>query len=202
MEWPHQKAKKIIGAVILKQGSRRKVPTSVLRSVLRNMPFNFHATRRTTNGASRLAKAMSAWLVKTRRAPSRHSRDARVYGHTTTGMHELSTPPINARLTPADGVGTPPPLNPVPPHPFLPLPSPPTLPKTQRNFPLLRVLSTGWARSRFRQYKYAKYANIKQKAIPPRKPHSPLLAGFLPPPCPLPFSPCNSPHDSTKSGLV
>ena len=31
--------------------------------------------------------------VKTRRARSRHSRDARGYGHTTTGMHELSTPP-------------------------------------------------------------------------------------------------------------
>ena len=36
---------------------------------------------------------MSAWLVKTRRAPSRHSRGARVYGHTTTAMHKLSTPP-------------------------------------------------------------------------------------------------------------
>ena len=36
---------------------------------------------------------MSAWLVKTRRAPSRHGRDARVYGHTTTAMHKLSTPP-------------------------------------------------------------------------------------------------------------
>ena len=39
---------------------------------------------------------MSAWLVKTRRTPSRHGRDARVYatsGHTTTAMHKLSTPP-------------------------------------------------------------------------------------------------------------
>ena len=35
----------------------------------------------------------SAWLVKTRRAPSRHSSDARIYGHTTTAMHKLSTPP-------------------------------------------------------------------------------------------------------------
>ena len=35
-----------------------------------------------------------AWLVSTRRAPSRHSRDARVYGHTTTNMHQLSTPPL------------------------------------------------------------------------------------------------------------
>ena len=37
---------------------------------------------------------MSAWLVKTRRAPSRHSRDARVYGHTTTAMHHLSITPF------------------------------------------------------------------------------------------------------------
>ena len=37
--------------------------------------------------------AMSAWLVKTRRAPSRHSRDARIYGHATTAMNKLSTPP-------------------------------------------------------------------------------------------------------------
>ena len=36
---------------------------------------------------------MPAWPVKTQRAPSRHSRNARVYGHTTTAMHEISTPP-------------------------------------------------------------------------------------------------------------
>ena len=28
---------------------------------------------------------------KTRRAPSRHCRDPRVYGHTTTAMHDMST---------------------------------------------------------------------------------------------------------------
>ena len=39
-----------------------------------------------------LVQAMSAWLVKARRAPFRQSRDARVYGHTTTAMHKLSTP--------------------------------------------------------------------------------------------------------------
>ena len=53
----------------------------------------FHATRRTPHGASRLVQAMFAWLVKTRRALSRHSRDAWVYGHTTTVMHKLGTPP-------------------------------------------------------------------------------------------------------------
>ena len=32
--------------------------------------------------------AMSAWSVKTRRAPSRHCRNAKVYGHTATAMHD------------------------------------------------------------------------------------------------------------------
>ena len=55
------------------------------------MQFTLHTTRRTPHGASRLVQAMPAWLVKTRRAPSRHSGDARVYGHTTTAMHKRST---------------------------------------------------------------------------------------------------------------
>ena len=38
-------------------------------------------------------QSMSAWSVKTRRAPSRHCRDARVYGYTTTAMHDISAPP-------------------------------------------------------------------------------------------------------------
>ena len=42
--------------------------------------------------ASLMLQAMSAWSVKTRRVPSRHCRDARVYGHTTTDMHDMSTP--------------------------------------------------------------------------------------------------------------
>ena len=65
---------------------------SVFLAVFGRMQFTLHATRRTPHGASRLGQAMSAWL-KTRRAPSRHSRDARVYGHTTAAMHKLSTPP-------------------------------------------------------------------------------------------------------------
>ena len=79
--------------VIHKQESRHNVPKSVFRAVLGKMPFTLRATRQTPHGASRLMQAMSAWLVKTRRAPSRHSRDARVHGHTTTAMHKLSTPP-------------------------------------------------------------------------------------------------------------
>ena len=55
------------------------------------MQPTFHATRPTPHGASCLVQAMSAWSVKTRRAPSRHCGDARVYGHTTTIMHGMST---------------------------------------------------------------------------------------------------------------
>ena len=69
------------------------MPTSVLRVVLERMQLTFHATRRTSHGASRLVQAMSAWLVKTRRAPSRYRRGARIYGHTTKAMHKLSIPP-------------------------------------------------------------------------------------------------------------
>ena len=59
-----------------------------------------HATRRTPHGATCLEKAMSAWSMKTRRAPSRHRRDARVYGHATTAMHDLSTPPPGPMIPP------------------------------------------------------------------------------------------------------
>ena len=52
------------------------------------MQLTLHATRRTPHGASRLVLAMSAWSVKTRRAPSRNCRDASVYGRTTTAMHD------------------------------------------------------------------------------------------------------------------
>ena len=49
---------------------------------------------RTPHGASQLVQAMSSWLVTIQRARFRHSRDARVYGRTTTFMHKLSTPPL------------------------------------------------------------------------------------------------------------
>ena len=57
------------------------------------MQFTLHATRRTPHDALRLVPAVSAGLVKTRRASSRQSRDARVYGHTATAMDTPSTPP-------------------------------------------------------------------------------------------------------------
>ena len=79
MEWPHHKTKQLIGAVIHMQESRHRVPKSILRAVLGRMQFTVHATRRTCHGASRLVQAMSAWLMKARRAPCRHSRDTRVF---------------------------------------------------------------------------------------------------------------------------
>ena len=58
------------------------------------MQLTLHATRLAPHGASRLVNAVSAWSVKTRRAPSRHYRAARVYGHTPTAMHDTQyTPP-------------------------------------------------------------------------------------------------------------
>ena len=61
---------------------------SDLQVVLR-MQLALHAARQTPHGTWRLVQAVPAWSVKTRQAPSRHYRDARVYGHTTTVMHEI-----------------------------------------------------------------------------------------------------------------
>ena len=55
------------------------------------MQLTLQATRRTPHGASRFVLAMSAWWVKTRRAPSGHCRDARVYGYTTTAVHDVAS---------------------------------------------------------------------------------------------------------------
>ena len=51
------------------------------------MQLILHAIRQTSHGPSRLLQAMSAWSVKTRHAPCRHSRDVRVYGHAAMAMH-------------------------------------------------------------------------------------------------------------------
>lgn len=59
--------------------------------VLSRMHFTVHAARRPPHDASRLVHAIPAWSVNTRRAPSRRRRHARVCGHTTRGMHEVST---------------------------------------------------------------------------------------------------------------
>ena len=58
------------------------------------MQLTLHVTRRTPHGGSRLVLAMSVWSVKTLRAPSRHCGDTRVYGHTTTAMHDSEYTPV------------------------------------------------------------------------------------------------------------
>ena len=80
----------------------KKVRTS--QPVLSRMQLKpFMRLAQHLHGASRLVHAMPAWSVKTRRAPSRHCRDARVYDHTTTAMHDdmsMSTlpPPLLVRV--------------------------------------------------------------------------------------------------------
>ena len=76
----------------------RKPASKVVLISKSGMQLTLDATRRIPHGASRLAMAMSAWSVKTRRAPLRRCRDAPghrtvgvqggVYGHTTTAMHD------------------------------------------------------------------------------------------------------------------
>ena len=62
------------------------------KTILSRKQLTLHATRPTPRGASRLVRAMFAWSVKARRAPSRHCKDARVHGHTTTVKHDMITP--------------------------------------------------------------------------------------------------------------
>ena len=63
------------------------------------MQLTLHATCATPHGVSHLVQAMSAWSVKTPRAPSQQCGDARVCGHTTTAMHDMSTPPLAVSRT-------------------------------------------------------------------------------------------------------
>ena len=81
--------------VIRRQETAHKLPKSTSQEAVHSrMRLTLHATRRTPHGASRLLQAMSAWSVNTRRAPSRHCRNTRVYGHTTTVMRDNEyTPP-------------------------------------------------------------------------------------------------------------
>ena len=61
------------------------------------MQLTLHATCRTPHGASRLVLTMSAWSVKTPRAPFRHCRDVRVYGHRLRPCMTICTPPLPPR---------------------------------------------------------------------------------------------------------
>ena len=85
-QWPHQKTNQFIGRC---HPYARKSASKAVRS---RIQITLHATRPTPHGASLLLQAMSAWSVKARRAPSRHCRDRRVHGHTTTAT-DMSTPP-------------------------------------------------------------------------------------------------------------
>ena len=51
---------------------------SASQAVVVMVQLSLHETRRIPHSASHLVQAMSAWSVKSRHAPSRHSRDARV----------------------------------------------------------------------------------------------------------------------------
>ena len=63
---------------------------SASQVILSGNQLTLHATRRTPHVASRLVHAMSSWSMKTRCAPSRCCRDARVNGHMTTVMHKMT----------------------------------------------------------------------------------------------------------------
>ena len=84
-------SKSIIDAVIHIYWYARK---SASQAVLIRMQPTLYATPGTPQGASRLVLAMSAQSMKTRRAPTRRCRNARVCGYTTTTMHDNEhTPP-------------------------------------------------------------------------------------------------------------
>ena len=67
---------------------------SASQAVLGRIQPTLHATRRTPHRVSCLVQAMSAWSVKTRHAPSRYCRDARVYDLHTTAVHGYRVHPF------------------------------------------------------------------------------------------------------------
>ena len=87
LEWRHQKINQI---------SRRCHPyaSPLHKRFLVGCSSPFMRLAKHLTALRAWCKQMSAWSAKTRRAPSRHCRDARVYGHTTTAMHDNDyTPP-------------------------------------------------------------------------------------------------------------
>ena len=93
-QWPHQTTNQSIQ----RSHAHARKSASKSGSYSSRMRLTLHATRPTPHVALRLVQAMSAWLVTTRLAPSRLCRDAKVYGHTTTAMHGISTPPASFHL--------------------------------------------------------------------------------------------------------
>ena len=77
-------------------GSSQGYPTRPSPAVLCMMQLTLHPTRPTPHGVSCLVQAISAWSVKAGRAPSRHCRGARVFGHTinTVSYTHLTLPTI------------------------------------------------------------------------------------------------------------
>ena len=72
-------------------GHTRKQGNSLTSSISKKV-----GTRCGSPSYGRFSEGCSSPVI--RRAPSRHSGDARVYGHTTSAMHKLRTPPPLARL--------------------------------------------------------------------------------------------------------
>ena len=87
-KWSHQKTNQFIPRCHDPYARKFASP-----AVCSRMHLTLHATRPAPHDASRLVQEMSAWSGRPLRAPSRHCRDARVYGHTTTVMHGMNTPP-------------------------------------------------------------------------------------------------------------
>ena len=85
---------------------------SASKAVFRRMQLALHATRRTPHVWLRAwcTSSMPASSSKTRRPPSRHCRDTRVYSHTTTAMHGIGcthpTIPESTRGQNEDVIGT------------------------------------------------------------------------------------------------
>ena len=79
----------------LAHSSRHPCEKSTSPAVFSRIQLTLCATRRTPHGALRLVQATPAWSVKTRRAPSRHCRGARVSGHTTTAMNDIECTPTS-----------------------------------------------------------------------------------------------------------
>ena len=77
-----------------------QVPKSASQAVFSRVESTFHATRRTPHGASRLVKAMSARMI-TRRAPSRHRKDARIRPGTHAFSPRLPPPVTPLSLPPS-----------------------------------------------------------------------------------------------------
>ena len=68
--------------------ARKSASQAVLRVMLLTLPA--------TSRIPRLMPAKSSWSAKTRRSPSRHCKDARVYGHNvaTTAIHANDNTPL------------------------------------------------------------------------------------------------------------